>query len=378
MKNIYLLGAAGSIGTQTLDVISLAKHQFHIVGLSLGSDTLKNEHILNQYHVEIACLRKTEDLPYYEQKYPDVRFVTGQDGLMEIAVYQKPGLLINALSGSAGLMPTVQAIKSGKDIALANKETLVMAGDIIKELIQTYHVNLYPIDSEHSSLWQLLRGEEKDTIEKIVITASGGSLRDLTRDQLKHIQVEDALKHPNWKMGDKITIDSATMMNKGLEVIEAHYLFDLPYNRIETILHKESLVHGLIYFRDGTVKASMSVSDMRIPILYALHYPKRMHYPSRLDLVNMSFQPMDEARYPLLRLAYQVGHEGGLLPTVMNAANEAAVKLFLKKKISFLDIEKIVMKTVSDFHNKNNPTLEDIILVDQLIQQQISDRYEKR
>jgi len=378
MKNIYLLGAAGSIGTQTLDVISLAKHQFHIVGLSLGSDTLKNEHILNQYHVEIACLRKAEDLPYYEQKYPDVRFVTGQDGLMEIAAYQKPGLLINALSGSAGLMPTVQAIKSGKDIALANKETLVMAGDIIKELIQSYHVKLYPIDSEHSALWQLLRGEEKDTIEKIVITASGGSLRDLTRDQLKHIQVEDALKHPNWKMGDKITIDSATMMNKGLEVIEAHHLFDLPYHRIETILHKESLVHGLIYFRDGTVKASMSLSDMRIPILYALHYPKRMHYPSQLDLINMSFQSMDETRYPLLRLAYQVGREGGLLPTVMNAANEAAVKLFLKKKISFLDIEKIVMKTVSDFHNKNNPTLEDIILVDQLIQKQISDRYEKR
>jgi len=272
----------------------------------------------------------------------------------------------------------VEAIKTHKDIALANKETLVMAGDIINKLIHEFHVHLYPVDSEHSALWQVLKGEHQEDIQKLVITASGGSFRDKTRKELIHVTVEDALKHPNWNMGAKITVDSATMMNKGLEVIEAHHLFHLPYDKIETILHKESVVHGLIYFKDGTIKASLSVSDMRIPIAYALFYPKRTVYDQHLELTNLSFEPMNGERFPLLKLAYQVGEAGGLLPTVMNAANEAAVKLFLNRQISFLEIENIVIDTVNHFKNIIEPSLDLIIETDQQIQQAIKLAHEKR
>ncbi len=378
MRTIYLLGGAGSIGRQTLDIISRYPDQFELKGISLGSQHETNHEILNAHHVPLVCLRKEEDLHYYQSHFPNTKFVFGDQGLLTIATEKTKGLLINALSGSSGLHPTVEAIKSGHDIALANKETLVMAGDFINDLIKTYKVNLYPIDSEHSALWQIMRGEVQESIQKLVITASGGSFRNLTRDELKHVTKEDALKHPNWSMGAKITVDSATMMNKGLEVIEAHHLFHLPYTKIETILHKESIVHGLIYFCDGTVKASMSLSDMRIPIQYALFYPERKPYPSELTLTNLSFQPMDYERYPLLKLAYNVGQEGGLLPTVMNAANEAAVHLFLKGHIDFLTIEDIVIDTVNAFQNIMNPTIDDIIQTDQAIQSAVAKKYEKR
>ena len=378
MKNIYLLGATGSIGKQTLDVIKQNEKTFKVIGVSLGRYDKDNDHVLSAFPVEIACLRHPEKLGLYEKKYPHIRFVSGDEGLIEVAKYPKPGLLVNALAGSAGLMPTVVAIKQKKHIALANKETLVMAGDHINALVKDYGVTLYPIDSEHSAIWQTLQHERHEDIEKIVITASGGALRDLSRDELNDVTVEHALKHPNWSMGPKVTIDSATMMNKGLEIIEAHHLFDLNYDQIETVLHKESVVHGLTYYKDGSVKANLGVSDMRIPIAYALSYPKRVHYPKMLELSDMSFKPMDFERYPLLELAYQVGRKGGLLPTVMNAANEAAVKLFLEEKITFLGIEEIVIRTVRSFKNKQNPTLEDILKTDQHIQQQIIEYYEKR
>lgn len=378
MKHIYILGAAGSIGLQTLDVIKDNPNQFHIVGVSLGSNDQINEDILNSYKIEIASLRTNDKIKFYQEKYPHITFVYGDEGLKQIASYPKQGLFVNALSGSAGLIPTVLAIESKKDIALANKETLVMAGDIINALVKKHGVKLYPIDSEHSALWQVIRGESQGDIKKMVITASGGSFRDLTRDQLEHVTVQDALKHPNWSMGAKITVDSATMMNKGLEVIEAHHLFNLPYDKIETILHLESVVHGLVYFVDGTVKASLSLSDMRIPIAYALYYPERRMFNSDLPLVDLHFKPMDYKRFPLLKLAYEVGNKGGLLPTVMNASNEMAVKLFLKGNISFLEIEKIVFDTVSNFKNQINPTLEEIIETDHHIQEQIKNRYGKR
>jgi 1-deoxy-D-xylulose-5-phosphate reductoisomerase len=378
MKNLYILGAAGSIGLQTLDVIEKHMDKFNLVGISLGSNDDVNHDILSRFHPEMVCLRTNQKIIQYQTQYPDIQFTFGDSGLIELAKYPKKGMLLNALSGSSGLRPTVEAIKTYKDIALANKETLVMAGEIINKLVYEYKVNLYPVDSEHSALWQVLKGEHQEDIQTLVITASGGSFRDKKRDELIDVKVEDALKHPNWSMGAKITIDSATMMNKGLEVIEAHHLFHLPYHQIETILHKESVVHGLINFKDGTIKASLSVSDMRIPIAYALFYPKRTEYHKHLELTHLSFEPMDIKRFPLLGLAYQVGEAGGLLPTVMNAANEAAVKLFLNHQISFLDIETIVIDTVHQFKNIKEPSLDLIIETDRQIQQAIKLAHEKR
>ena len=378
MKNIYILGAAGSIGMQTLDIIKSHPNEFNVVGISLGHNHVINEEILKSFKVSIVALRTDEKLKDYQNQYPHITFVYGLEGLLDLVRYPIKGTVVNALSGSAGLIPTIEAIKSRKDIALANKETLVMAGDIINKLVENYNVKLIPIDSEHSALWQCIQHEVIDAIDKIVITASGGAFRDLSRHDLKHVTKENALKHPNWSMGAKITIDSATMMNKGLEVIEAHYLFHLPYDQIETILHKESHVHGLVFFKDGTIKASISPSNMRIPIQYALFYPHRTPFDSHYKLENLTFKDMDMKRYPLLALAYKVGKEAGLLPTVMNAANEAAVKLFLEDKIAFLDIEKIVYETVNAYQNNLHPTIEEIIETDEIIQQSIFKHYEKR
>ncbi len=378
MKNLYLLGATGSIGTQSLDVIKNHLDEFCLIGCSLGSNDSRNMEILETFRPEIASLRYEHQLEKYELKYPNIKFVVGDQGLIEIAKYPKCGLFINALSGSVGLRPTIEAIKSKKDIALANKETLVMAGDIVNAHIKQYGVNLYPIDSEHSALWQTIDHEDHKYIKKMVITASGGSFRDLTREDLKSVTIAQALNHPNWAMGAKITIDSATMMNKSLEVIEAHHLFNLDYDQIETSLHKESVVHGITYFIDGTMKASLSVSDMRIPIAYALFYPKRVFYDKFLELTNLSFKPMDFIRYPLLKLGYEVGRKGGIYPTVMNAANEAAVHLFLNEKISFLDIEKIVFDTISNYKQIENPSLDEIIDVNQNVFEDIMKKYEKR
>jgi len=375
MKDIFILGAAGSIGQQTLDVISAHIDQFRVVGYSLGKNKDVNQMILDHYPVEICCLRDSSEITEYQKRYPRVQFVFGDQGLIEVAQYPKKGILINALSGSSGLLPTVKAIMSGKDIALANKETLVMAGEIITSLVEKYNVRLLPIDSEHSAIWQLLEHEDINQIDTITITASGGSLRDYPREALKNVTVEEALKHPNWKMGAKITIDSATMMNKGLEVIEAHHLFGLPFDRIKTILHYESWVHGMITYKDGTIKASIGPSDMRIPIYYALAYPKRDDNKKTVHLDQLTFSPMDFERYPLLRLAYHVGQEGGLLPTVMNAANEAAVKLFLANKISYLQIEQIVIETINAFNNVDKIDLEMIINTDKRIQKSILDAY---
>ncbi len=378
MKNIYILGATGSIGTQTLDIIKKQRDEFRLIGVSLGRDDKKNDDILSEFDIEIACLRNDAKLHLYEKKYSQTKFVVGNKGLLDIAKYPKPGILVNALAGSVGLYPTIEAIKHKKDIALANKETLVMAGDIVNQYVKDYQVRLLPVDSEHAAIWQTIDHDDAKDIKKIVITASGGSFRNKTRDELIEVTVDDALNHPNWKMGPKVTIDSATMMNKGLEVIEAHHLFHMDYEHIETVLHQESLVHGLAYFTDGTIKASLGENDMRIPISYALNYPKRAIFDSELSLVDLHFKPMDYERYPLLSLAYEVGMRGGLLPTVMNAANEAAVKLFLDGNITFLQIEEIVINSVRKFKNIEEPTLEEIIKTDQVIQKEIIDFYEKR
>ena len=377
MKQLYLLGASGSIGVQTIDVMKQYQHEFKLVGVSFGNrNEAHTKAVIETFKPEIACLRDESSVSTYQQLYPNTTFVSGDDGLLAIAAYPKRGLLINALMGSVGLKPTVLAIKHQKDIALANKETLVMAGDLINDLVSEYHVKLIPIDSEHNAILQALQGEALKDIKSITITASGGSFRDLSRDDLKCVTKQDALKHPNWSMGDKITIDSATMMNKGLEVIEAHHLFRLPYDQIETLIHKESIIHGMVTFKDESVKAVLGFPDMRMPILYALSYPSHFALdlkPLNLGLLGqLTFKSMDYERYPLLQLAFEVGKKGGLYPVVMNAANEKAVSLFLNEQITFLDIETLVLKAVSTFKdNIAKPSLEDILACNQKIYESV-------
>jgi len=377
VKNIYILGAGGSIGLQTLELLD-NNPDFNVVGLSLSSKDDINHTILSHFKPEICSLRTKEQLKTYPKMYPDIKFVYGDEGLIEVATYPKSGLLINALSGSIGLKSTVKAIESGKDIGLANKETLVMAGPIIKELVMKHKVMLLPIDSEHYALWQLLSKVNRSDVYKIAITASGGALRDLDRRELDNIKISDALAHPNWQMGPKITIDSATMVNKGLEVIEAHHLFSIPYENIETILHSESLVHAIIYLKDGTSIKSISANDMKIPISGVLYFPEESKYnPPITNLETLTFKPMDYIRYPMLHLAYEVGKLGGILPTIYNASNEAAVNLFLDGKISFREIESIILKYTLSADNILNPTLEEILEVDKTIKQKIYNAYNK-
>jgi 1-deoxy-D-xylulose-5-phosphate reductoisomerase len=377
VKNIYILGAGGSIGLQTLELLD-NNPDFNVVGLSLSSKDDINHTILSHFKPEICSLRTKEQLKTYPKMYPDIKFVYGDEGLIEVATYPKSGLLINALSGSIGLKSTVKAIESGKDIGLANKETLVMAGPIIKELVMKHKVMLLPIDSEHYALWQLLSKVNRSDVYKIAITASGGALRDLDRRELDNIKISDALAHPNWQMGPKITIDSATMVNKGLEVIEAHHLFSIPYENIETILHSESLVHAIIYLKDGTSIKSISANDMKIPISGVLYFPEESKYnPPITNLETLTFKPMDYIRYPMLHLAYEVGKLGGILPTIYNASNEAAVNLFLDGKISFREIESIILKYTLSADNILNPTLEEILEVDTTIKQKIYNAYNK-
>ncbi len=377
MKSIYLLGGSGSIGTQTLAVIEQYPNDFKLIGISLGNrNHASNEVIIKTFQPEIVVLKNDQHLTEYQKLAPNTRFELGDEGLIALATYPKPGLLVNALMGSVGLYPTIKAIESGKNIALANKETLVMAGDLILQLVKKHAVELIPIDSEHNAILQALLGENKQDIQSVTITASGGSFRDLTREQLNNVTKGDALKHPNWQMGAKITIDSATMMNKGLEVIEAHHLFGIPYHQIKTVLHKESIIHGMVTFRDESTKAILGYPDMRMPILYALSYPRHLALnikPLDLETIgSLTFKPMDYVRYPLLALAYRVGELGGLYPTVMNAANEKAVALFLNNEISFLDIERLVIEAVESFkENIQKPTLEDILNCNQKIYEKV-------
>lgn len=376
MKNIYILGTTGTIGIQALDVIRQHKDQFKVIGLSLGK-TKESEHIsiIREFSPAIVHLREGLDLEKYVKLFPSIAFYYGDSGLIDFVKYEQKGYVLNGISGASGLLPTIEAIKSGKDILLANKETLVMGGSIIKQLLKQHQVKLIPIDSEHSAILGCLRGESLKDVESITITASGGSFRDLSRADLKQVTLSEALHHPNWDMGPKITIDSATMMNKGLEVIEAHYLFDLPYDKIHTTLHKESIVHGMVSFKDGSVKAVLSNPDMRMPILYALTYPRHEALaikPLRFDNLDLTFRTLDLERFPLLKYAYIVGKKGGLYPTVYNAANEACVDLFINKKIAFTDIELIIMAMVDSFDsNIKTPTLEQIIETDKDIRRKV-------
>ena len=347
MKYLYIVGSLGSIGMQTLDIVRDNPNEFKVIGLSVGRNLELAKRIIEEFKPEIVSYRTKEKV---ELSYKPIE-VFGDEGLIKVSEYSKYDneVFVNALVGISGLLPTVSAINAHKTICLANKETLVVAGDIIKEMVKKHNVDLIPIDSEHSAILQCLTGEKKSEVNRLIITASGGSFRDKTRDELIGVKKEAALKHPNWSMGSKITIDSATMMNKGFEVIEAHYLFDMPYEKIDTVLHRESLIHSMVEYNDGSIKAHLGVSDMHIPISYALCYPDHRNLDNKLNIfgLNLHFEELSKKRFPCLEYAYIAANKGGIYYAVLNAANEAAVGLFLNDKIEFLDIEKIIYEEIN-------------------------------
>lgn len=367
MKKIVLLGASGSIGTQSIDVIGHHRNEFVIIGLSVGYNIDKLRELLHSLpEVKRVCVAEDAALPALTKEFPKIHFVSGENGLASLCAWEEYDLLLNAVVGFRGLQPTLTAITHNKDVALANKESLVAGGPLVKQALQTHTAHLYPIDSEHSAIFQCLRGNRDQEVEKLIITASGGSFRDYERSALAKVTAEDALHHPNWQMGARITIDSATMMNKGFEVIEAHYLFDIPFTQIETIIHRESIIHSMVQYKDGAIIAQMGTADMRLPIQYALTYPhrKQIHQSEALDVNMISalhFQAMDFDRFPLLRLAYEVGKRGGNGGAIMNGADEAAVAHFLNGRIAFLDIERLIFAALKELAFIANPTMEELI-----------------
>ncbi|MDE5978379.1 MAG: 1-deoxy-D-xylulose-5-phosphate reductoisomerase [Turicibacter sp.] len=385
MKNIYLLGATGSIGTQTLDVIRKHPDKFRLVAFSAGRNIQLTRSIIEEFKPSYVSVMNEIDMKQLADAYKDVCFGFGSEGLINVATYNEVAaddhFVLSAVMGSVGLLPTLKAIEMCRTIGIANKETLVTAGHLVMEKAKQYGVKLLPVDSEHSAIYQCLQGEDLSSVKKLIITASGGSFRDYTREMLQHVTREQALNHPNWSMGAKITIDSASMMNKGLEVIEAHWLFNMPYERIETILHRQSIIHSMVEFEDTSVIAHLGTPDMRIPIQFAMSYPERIDLKQAKSL-NLSeigileFKPMDFERFPCLKMAYEAGKIGGSCPTVLNAANEAAVDLFLRDKISFLDIEEVVYEALSTHDVYANPSLDDILEIDQDVRRKIMMQYE--
>lgn len=371
MKKVSLLGATGSIGTQTLEVIGSHPDKFSLEAISIGRNIDLGLKQIIKYNPKLVSVQFKEDYDkLLKEVPPHIKLLHGHHGLEEVAANNDADILVNAVLGSVGLKPTLSAMKAGKVIAIANKETLVTAGHIVTSEAKKYGVQLLPVDSEHSAIFQCLQGEEILEVEKLILTASGGSFRDKERSQLENVTVKDALNHPNWSMGAKITIDSATMMNKGLEVIEAHWLFQMPYEKIDVLLHQESIIHSMVEFIDGSVIAQLGTPDMKVPIQYALTYPNRieLHDKKRLKLWEvgkLQFSKPSFDRYRCLSFAYEAGKAGGTMPTVLNAANEEAVSLFLDGKISFLQIEDAIDQALYEHTNITMPTLEVIQEIDE-------------
>ncbi|NBK98894.1 MAG: 1-deoxy-D-xylulose-5-phosphate reductoisomerase [Erysipelotrichia bacterium] len=370
MKKVILLGATGSIGMQSIDVILQHSDTFEIIALSCGKNIQKLKEILSCIKVEHVCVQYAKDREKLAQEYPHIHFYDGEAGILSLLDLDGD-IVINALVGFVGLKPTLKTIETKKVLALANKESLVVGGMLVKQYLKKYNGVMYPIDSEHSAIFQALQGNRHEEIEKLVFTASGGSFRDKTREELKEVSVEQALAHPNWSMGERITIDSATMMNKGFEVIEAHYLFDIDFNDIEVLINKESVIHSMVHYVDSSFMAQLGTADMRLPIQYALSYPKRMKLNTDdvLDLAKIGtlhFKEVSYERYPLLKLAYEAGRKGGNSGAIINGADEAAIDLFLNHKISFLQIEELIMEAYEKIDYIEFPTLADLQESDRL------------
>lgn len=364
-KRIILLGASGSIGKQTLDVIRCHQDELELVGVSVGKNVGALVDILNEFDIKYAYCINQDDI--IAEKYPNVKFFFGDQGLIDIVRVDDYDMLVNGLVGFVGFMPTLQAINNKKDIALANKETLVAGGDIINEALQDNGVKLFPIDSEHSAILQSMQGHRFEDIRRLIITASGGAFRDYSRAELVDADLEKALNHPVWNMGAKITIDSATMMNKGFEVIEAHHLFHLPYDKIDVVIHPQSIVHSMVEYNDGSIIAQLGCPDMHLPIKYALLYPNHCldfcsQYLDLTEVGNLQFIKMDYNRFPLVRLAKELGSFGGNSGAFLNGANDEAVSLFLNNKISFIEIEDYIFKTLKEAHFKQKPTAEELVM----------------
>lgn len=371
-KRILLLGASGSIGTQTIDIIEQHPEQYELVSFGVGKNIDYARKLLTKYPVSLISVERKEDSEELQKEFPHTRVTYGSAGLVELVTSVNYDLLVNALVGFVGLEPTLKALETKHNVALANKETLVVGGELVNKAALENGCVITPIDSEHSAIAQCLAGNPYKQIKKLIITASGGSFRKKTREELKDVTVEEALSHPNWTMGAKITIDSATMMNKGFEVMEAHYLFDIPYEQIDVLMHDESIIHSMVEYKDGAVMAELGTPDMRIPIQYAISDPENLrselNIGESLDLAKvatMHFHAPDYNRFPLLKLAYDIGKNPGTNQAVLNASNEVANAAFRNHRIPFLMIEEVVFKTVEAFENKPVTSLKELIEVDQ-------------
>lgn len=380
MKKIAILGSTGSIGTQTLDVVR-ANKDIEVLGISAGRNIEKLEEQIREFSPKLAAVwdeKAAEDLAQKIQD-TDTRVVSGMDGLLELAAMPETEILVTAIVGMLGIRPTIEAIRAGKDIALANKETLVTAGHLIMPMAKEYGVKILPVDSEHSAIFQALNGEDSKEIHKLLITASGGPFRGRKRDDLEKVTLEDTLKHPNWVMGQKITVDSATLVNKGLEVMEAKWLFGVDLDHIQVVVQPQSVIHSMVEFEDGGIIAQLGTPDMRLPIQYALYYPHRRYLAGdRLDFAKLgqiTFEEPDMETFLGLPMAIRASREGGSMPTVFNAANELAVKKFLHREIRFLDIYDIIGQAMERHKKIEYPKLDDILAVENETYQWIESRW---
>ncbi|MGN8630982.1 1-deoxy-D-xylulose-5-phosphate reductoisomerase [Blautia sp. HCP3S3_G3] len=380
MKKIAVLGSTGSIGTQTLDVVR-ANKDLQVLGISAGRNVKKLEEQIREFQPRLAAVWEEEAAKELAVRIQDldVRVVSGMDGLLELAAMPDTEILVTAIVGMLGIRPTMEAIRAGKDIALANKETLVTAGHLIMPMAKEYGVQILPVDSEHSAIFQAINGEHKDEIHKLLITASGGPFRGKKRADLEHVTLADTLKHPNWVMGQKITVDSATLVNKGLEVMEARWLFDMDLDHIQVVVQPQSVIHSMVEFKDGGIMAQLGTPDMRLPIQYALYYPHRRYLDGeRLDFAKLgqiTFEEPDMETFLGLPMAIEAAAQGGTMPTVFNAANELAVKKFLHQEIGFLDIYDIIGQSMSRHTKSENPDLEEILAVEEETYRWIGSRW---
>ena len=380
MKKIAILGSTGSIGTQTLEIVR-TNGDLEVTALAAGNNIDLLEQQVREFRPKLAAVWKEERAAELKSRVRDmdIEIVSGMDGLLSVAAVPESEILVTAIVGMIGILPTIEAIKAGKDIALANKETLVTAGHIIMPLAKERGVSILPVDSEHSAIFQSLQGGQRKALHKILLTASGGPFRGKKREELKNIQVEDALKHPNWEMGRKITIDSSTMVNKGLEVIEAKWLFGVTVDQIQVVVQPQSIIHSMVEYEDGAVIAQLGTPDMKLPIQYALYYPERRYLPGdRLDfaaLQQITFEKPDMETFYGLKLAIEAGRTGGSLPTVFNAANEKAVALFLDRKIRYLQIPEIIQACMENHRNIEDPDVEEILKTEQETYEFIKNRW---
>ena len=380
MKKIAILGSTGSIGTQTLEV-ARENGDLEIVSLAAGSNVEKLEEQIREFHPKLAAVWSEESASDLRARVRDldVKVVSGMEGLVEVCTCPEAEIVVTAIVGMIGIIPTIEAMKAGKDIALANKETLVTAGHMIIPLAEEKGVRLLPVDSEHSAIFQCLQGENRGQLKKILLTASGGPFRGKKQEELRNIQVEDALRHPNWAMGRKITIDSSTLVNKGLEMMEAKWLFGVEPGDIQIVVQPKSIIHSMVEFVDGAVMAQLGTPDMKLPIQYALYYPQRRYLPGeRLDfwkLTEITFEKPDMETFSGLRLAFDAAAAGGSMPTVYNAANERAVSKFLNRKIAYLEIPEIIEASMKAHKVTANPTVEQILETEQAVYEFIESRW---